>query len=262
MRMMAVSWALVFLVLLAGLVVAAILGIVAMARRGPSPVARLASVPVRAPAPQPDPADRRRILEMVRDGKLGPEEADRLLTALGASHPDGGGSAVCPYCAEAMPPEVAVCPSCGTRLPGSGSPRTVATPAGSSTVSGGAKALALYAVIIGAVVVWESVGGSAFRGIRHPAFLVRGLLGGLGIASGIQMWRGHRTGWVLGLVWSASQIVEIILHQLPLNRQVLHVGFTTVTNGNGWGVNSVGIVLVCLFVAVSKSFAPAPGRPT
>lgn len=184
MRMMAVSWALVFLVLLAGLVVAAILGIVAMARRGPSPVARLASVPVRAPAPQPDPADRRRILEMVRDGKLGPEEADRLLTALGASHPDGGGSAVCPYCAEAMPPEVAVCPSCGTRLPGSGSPRTVATPAGSSTVSGGAKALALYAVIIGAVVVWESVGGSAFRGIRHPAFLVRGLLGGWGSPRG------------------------------------------------------------------------------
>jgi hypothetical protein len=110
-----------------------------------------------------------------------------------------------------------------------------------------AKAVALFTLIIGVIagVPW---------GMDSVPGFCQTVLGWLGVAAAVLMMRVHPVGWWLGLVWAIAQVVEIIVENEPLNRQVLFLGGSTTTNGVGLGLNMVGIILVVLYLCVRKQF--------
>ena len=77
----------------------------------------------------------------------------------------------------------------------------------------------------------------------------------LGLLAGIQILRGKSIGWNLGIAWSALQIVTVIIHRQIVNQQVFHLGANYHTNGQGFGINLVGIILLVLFIK-AKSDQP------
>ena len=111
--------------LIAGIVVALLL---AKGRKSTTPSPVPSSDFTSRPAPPSKPAveltedarkERRRILKMINEQKISPEEADELLDALAqnsnsrSSTPSGR---QCPWCAESIPEDAVICPECRTSL--------------------------------------------------------------------------------------------------------------------------------------------------
>ena len=116
----------------------------------------------------------------------------------------------------------------------------------------------VYVLVICAVILFSTFGiifhVSGF-GSGGVVALVLALLGGIGA---ILLMKGNSAGWGICMVWSAVQIVPVIVHGHFLNRQVLHVGIISTTSGSGLGLNIVGIVLLSLFVVAKRQSTGVP----
>ncbi len=77
---------------------------------------------------------------------------------------------------------------------------------------------------------------------------VQVLLASLGLVSAGLICKGSPTGWMLGILWSAMQIVEVQVAGVAINRQWFHVGASFNVNAIGFGVNLVGAALFILFL--------------
>lgn len=189
--------------------------------------------------------ERTRILEMVESGTVTPEEGDRLLESL---EQRTGPRLRCPYCAEEIPAQTAICPECNSTLGGRQTLDPVQpTGQGFYSLTGLGKFLVCYMFLICGLVWVFSIG--RFSPCAAPSMM----LALLGIAGAVLVCKGSRTGWVLGTIWAAVQIVPVIVNGLVLNQQILHVGINWVTNGSGVGFNAVGLVLTVLFIKAMPS---------
>ncbi len=190
-------------------------------------------------------AEMTRILEMVQSGRVTPEEGERLLASL---EQRAGPRRRCPYCAEDISAQAVICPECNSALE-TGQTRHSAqrTGHGFHSLTGLGKFLVCYTFMV-CGLVWVF-------GIAHfpPRGISSMLLALLGIVAAVLICRGSRAGWVLGIIWAAAQIVPIIVNNTVLNRQILLVGNTWTTNGDGAGFNVVGLVLMILFIRAMPS---------
>lgn len=80
------------------------------------------------------------------------------------------------------------------------------------------------------------------------------LLALFGLCAAILMCRGKREGWIMGMIWSAAQIIVIIIGSSAINRQFLHLGVYSTVNGSGLGFNLVGVLLAIFFVTARKDW--------
>jgi len=185
-------------------------------------------------------SERQRILDMVQSGAVSPEEADRLLESL---EQRGKARQRCPYCAEEIPAGVALCPECNSSLGGqSAASGLQRSGTGFHSLSSLGKFLVCYTLLICGIVLVFAIAHCS------PATVSGMILAALGIASGILMCKGSAAGWWLGALWGGIQILPVVVANTVLNRQVLHLGVLSTTNGSGFGVNAVGIVLLVLFL--------------
>ena len=178
--------------------------------------------------------EQQRILGLVESGKVTPEEGERLLASL---EQRSRGRQQCPFCAESIPAEIAACPECGSALGANhASPAMVQNGSGFHALGGLAKFLVCYLFLI--------------CGIQFipPWNITAVLLAALGIVAGVMICKGSRTGWGLGTLWAGVQILPIVAAGAILNRQILHLGILSTTNGSGIGFNLVGLVLLILFI--------------
>ncbi len=183
----------------------------------------------------------RRILSMVESGKLSAEEADRLLNEMNAA-----ATVTCPWCAEEIPADCRICPECHTAL--SSSPPVPAAGTHERVPLGTLNGILLcYTFVVGVIEVISHLGA-----FTSPAGVVRALLGGLALFAAWLMWKRDLFGWTLGILWSAAQIVLIVLHGAVLNVQFFCFPFITTTNDNGVGLNFLAILLLVLFVVGRK----------
>jgi hypothetical protein len=182
------------------------------------------------------------VLRMVSEGKISPEEGEKLLDALERKQT----SRRCPWCAETIPATALRCPECHSDLArASGEARPGR---GYRTLGGLSKGLIVYVFVVCGIVLLGRLGHFTPVGIPQM------LLAGLGILAAVLMCKGERAGWGLGVAWSCAQIVEIIVSGTALNRQFLHVGVTFTANGAGFGINLVGIVLLVLFLKAGREW--------
>lgn len=191
----------------------------------------------------------KRILEMVESGRISAAEGARLLESTRST--DKPGNIKCPFCAEMVIPNADICPECHSDLQAS------TTALALQTLNPIGKFLVIYTVLItGFWMVSSLLSGGAFS--FSPQTVIGFLLSALGMTAGIMLIKGNPTGWSLGILWSALQIVEIIVNYQPLNRQVLQLGANFHTNGRGLGINLLGIILLVLFIKAKNANPPAP----
>ena len=194
--------------------------------------------------------ERRRILEMVESGQISAADGAKLLAS--TQKIEGGDSLTCPYCAESIPILIGHCPECGSNLDAPVTPSTNHSRS-FQALSGLGKFLVVYTLL---VTGFWLVSSTLTDGICiTESSLFGGLLAVLGLLAGIQILRGKPIGWNLGIVWSALQIVTVIIHCQIVNQQVFHLGANYHTNGQGLGINLVGIILLILFIK-AKSAQP------
>ena len=193
--------------------------------------------------------DTRRILEMVESGKVSAAEGARLLESTRTT--GGTGTMKCPFCAETVLPRAGICPECNSNVHVAPIPSASAT--GFHALTGLGKFLVIYTLLItGFWLVSTLLAGGHFFSMS-PQTVIGSLLAVLGLVSGIMIIKGKPVGWGLGILWAILQIVEIIANYQPLNRQVLHLGINTVTNGSGLGINLLGIILLVLFIKAKNA---------
>ncbi|MCK4565161.1 MAG: hypothetical protein KAU94_10865 [Verrucomicrobia bacterium] len=182
--------------------------------------------------------EQQRILELVESGKVTPEEGERLLASL---EQRSRGHQQCPFCAESIPSETTLCPECGSALGANhASPAMVQNGSGFHALGGLGKFLVCYTFLVCGLMWLLSLGH--FR----PSIAL--LLAALGIVAAVLICKGSRTGWVLGTLWAGVQILPIVAAGAILNRQILHLGILSTTNGSGIGFNLVGVILLILFI--------------
>lgn len=181
----------------------------------------------------------KRILDMVENGSISPAEGTRLMDSLRL--PVKSPSVTCPYCAETIRAGSRHCPECGSNLEAS-----LASPAGRAgsfhALSGLGRFLVIYTLVISGIKLL-----SLFAAFSLPGF-IGCLLAAIGLTAGILILKGHPAGWNLGIAWAALQFITVIIHGQVLNIQVLHLGFNFNVNGQGFGVNLVGLILLILFI--------------
>lgn len=186
--------------------------------------------------------EQQRILDMVQTGTVTPEEGARLLASL---EQRSRGRQQCPFCAESIPADVALCPECGSTLGAHIAPvATQQNGNGFHALGSMGKFLVCYTFLICGVVLLLS--------LSH--FSVSMVLAGLGIVGAVLICKGSRTGWRVATLWAGLQIIPVVLNGTTLNQQLLHLGMVSTTNGSGFGFNLVGLILLILFI---KSTPPA-----
>lgn len=180
----------------------------------------------------------KRVLAMVESGRISPAEGARLLESTKTSAMSG--TATCPYCAEPIPAGSGICPECSSKL----TPFTAAPSPGNGfqALSGLGKFLVVYTLLVTGYTLLHLF----FKFDLNSATTV--LLATLGLAAGILILKGRPSGWKLGMLWAALQIIPIIVHYQPINEQFFHFGIKSQTNGQGLGFNLVGVILLILFI--------------
>lgn len=186
-----------------------------------------------------------RILRLVEEGKVSPAEGERLIASLEARQQ----TMRCPYCAESIPAGLNVCPECATPLAAASFAPPAARPAsrGLSHLSGLGKVLVVYTFIVTAIVILTNLSV-----IMSPAGIFRTGLAVLGVAAAVLICKGRSVGWGLAMLWSGLQIVRITLGGYVLNQQGLAFSFNYSSNGSGFGINFLGILLLVLFIVASR----------
>jgi hypothetical protein len=116
-----------------------------------------------------------------------------------------------------------------------------------------AKFLAIYVLVVSAITGFPW-GMDSFGGFTQTA------LGWMGLAAAVLMIMARPLGWWLGLAWSLAQVVPVIVERQCLNRQFLAVSWTQTVNGDGFGINAVGIILAVLFLLVRRQFLEGYAR--
>ena len=185
-----------------------------------------------------DDTEVKRILDMVENGKISAAEGARLLDTTRA--PSTAGWVTCPFCAETISTKERLCPECGSDL--DTPPARSSTGPGFQSLSGLGKFLVVYTLMVAGL---ELLGLFFAVGIGA---LVTTLLSVLGLFAGIMILKGQSRGWGLGMLWSALQIVCVILRGEVINQQIFHLGMTQHVNGQGLGFNLVGVILLILFI--------------
>ena len=196
--------------------------------------------------------DTRRILEMVESGRISAAEGARLLESTRSTGSSGG--IKCPFCAETVVPNAGICPECNSSI--HASPAPPASAGGFHALTGLGKFLVIYTLLITGfwLVSTLFMGGHFFS--LTPQTIVGSLLAVLGLTAGIMILKGKPAGWNLGMLWSGLQIIELFVRHQPLNRQVLQLGANFLTNGDGLGINLVGIILLILFIKAKAANQP------
>jgi hypothetical protein len=113
---------------------------------------------------------------------------------------------------------------------------------GFHALTGLGKFLVIYTLLVSGIKLL-----SLFFSFSFGA-MVGVLLSVLGLTAGIMILKGRPGGWSLGILWSALQIITIIIRGQIINQQVFHIGMNFNTNGQGMGINLIGIVLLILFI--------------
>jgi len=103
--------------------------------------------------------------------------------------------------------------------------------------------------VVSCIVLFSNV-----TSLPSPDALCRLAVAGLGVAAGVLIWRMHPSGWVLGVIWAALQIVTVYIGGASLNKMFFFIGGSFNTNGSGLGINIVGIVLLVLFIRGMKQY--------
>lgn len=202
----------------------------------------------------------RRILELVEAGTITPEEGDRLVSSLDIRQQ----SCRCPYCAEEIALGLDRCPECASPLytaPPPPAPRDDAGESGIRALGGLGKFLLLYTFLVTAVVI--------LTGIMPPhsaASMCQVGLAGLGLFAVVLITRGNPAGFGLGALWGGLQIPLVIVNHAVVNRQLFTININWIVNGDGLGINLVGIVLLILFIkarniSIAPYQSPAVARP-
>jgi predicted amidophosphoribosyltransferase len=188
----------------------------------------------------------KRVLDMVESGRISAAEGAALLES--AQTFTTSETTTCPYCAESIASDGGICPECGSNL---AIPFTAPPSAGSGfqALSGLGKFLVVYTLLVSGYILLHLF----FKFDSNSAFTA--LLAALGLAAGIMILRDHPSGWKLGMLWSALQIVPVIIHYQPINEQFFHLGIKNHVNGQGLGFNLVGLILLILFIKAK------PARP-
>jgi hypothetical protein len=192
----------------------------------------------------------RRILEMVESGQISAADGAKLLAS--TQQAEAAESLVCPYCAESISIRSGHCPECGSNLDAPVNP-PMNHSHGFQALSGLGKFLVVYTLLVTGFGLVSTVLSDGMHLTESSLF--GGLLALLGLLAGIHILRGKPIGWSLGIIWSALQIVTVILRGQIINQQVFHLGANFHTNGQGFGINLVGIVLLVLFIK-AKSTQP------
>jgi hypothetical protein len=194
--------------------------------------------------------ERRRILEMVENGQISAADGAKLLASTQLA--EAAASLVCPYCAESISIRSGHCPECGSNLDAPVNSPTNRS-RGFQALSGLGKFLVIYTLLVAGFWLVSSVLANGISITESSLF--GGLMALLGLLAGIQILRGNSIGWSLGITWSALQIVTVIIRGQIVNQQVFHLGANFHTNGQGFGINLVGIILLPLFIK-AKSAQP------
>lgn len=185
----------------------------------------------------------KRILDMIESGKITAAEAARLLeTARPAQR--AAENKVCPFCAENIPAHNDPCPECGSHLKGSASHGDTGT--GFHALSTFSKSMVIYTLVVSGFVL--ATGFVPGNKVLYQMDILNLLLAGLGLTAGILMFKGKAAGWGLAMLWAALQIITIVVHSEVINQQVFHFGINFHTNGQGLGINLVGIILLILLI--------------
>lgn len=195
----------------------------------------------------------RKILEMVESGQISADDGAKLLAS--TQQAETAESLSCPYCAESIPIHSGHCPECGSNLntPVAPSPNQSR---GFQALTGLGKFLVVYTLLVTGIWLISSL---LFGGMRlTEASLFGGMLSLLGLFAGIQILRGHPIGWNLGIAWSALQIVTVIIRGQIVNQQVFRLGANFHANGQGLGINLVGIILLILFIKAKSAQSRCP----
>jgi hypothetical protein len=190
-----------------------------------------------------DPVEEERIQAMVESGKISREEGDELIEALKASSK----TVKCPYCAEEVSPRNRKCPECDSDI-------IFEAP---NQASSGRQRKSAPRVINGILIVYMLVVGALILVFRWPPnqtllFLPMKLMAVMAITSAILMIYDKKLGWYLGIIWSCLQIVLIYMSFGCLNKQFFVLQYYFLFNGNGIGINLVGIILLVLFIIAGK----------
>ena len=190
-----------------------------------------------------DPVEKERIQAMVESGKISSEEGNELIEALKASSK----TVKCPYCAEEVSPRNRKCPECDSDI--------IIAP--SNQASSGRQRKSAPRVINGILIVYMLVVGALILVFRWPPnqtllFLPMKLMAVMAITSAILMIYDKKLGWYLGIIWSCLQIVLIYFSFGCINKQFFVLQYYFLFNGNGIGINLVGIILLVLFIIDGK----------
>ena len=186
-------------------------------------------------------AEQQRILGLVESGKVTPEEGERLLASL---EQRTRSRQICPFCAETIPAETALCPECGSALGA-----TQASPTGTQggngfhALGGLGKFLVIYTFLVCGLQFIPSWNIAAV------------LLAMLGIFAAVLICKGSPAGWTLAKLWAGIQIIPVVLNGIFLNQQGLDLKILFTTNGSGIGFNLIGLILLILFI---KATPPKP----
>lgn len=210
---------------------------------------------------EPNEQELQRILSLVADGTITPEEGDRLVESL-EKRKD---SIRCPFCAERIAAGLEQCPECASILrvpPPPHSPPFQQTGGGVPAMGGLGKFLLLYTFVVTSIVILTEL-----RALYVPASACRIALAGLGFTAAFLISKGNPAGWTLGAWWGGLQAPLIILGHAVINKQLFTLSLKGSMNGFGLGMNLVGIILLIFFLkakraaAYSQSFA-GPDRYT
>jgi len=184
----------------------------------------------------------RRVLDLVASGVITPDEGERLLSSIEPR----GRRVRCVYCAEMIPAGREICSECGSNQCSRPVFQKSPPPHQRSRwaeLSGLQKSLVIYMVVASSLVILSGFG--TFFVVSET---VQVLLASLGLVSAGLICKGSPTGWMLGILWSAMQIVEVQVAGVAINRQWFHVGASFNVNAIGFGVNLVGAALFILFL--------------
>jgi hypothetical protein len=181
----------------------------------------------------------KRILAMVESGKISAAEGARLLESTRPVTPPE--TETCPYCAERIPIRSGSCPECGSNL-GAAIIPTPDSGTGLHSLTGLSRFLVVYTLLVSGFKLFSLFFSFGFHAV------IGSLLSILGLVAGLMILKGKAEGWTLGILWSALQVVTVIIGYQIVNQQVLHLGINFNTNGQGLGINLIGIILLILFI--------------
>lgn len=80
------------------------------------------------------------------------------------------------------------------------------------------------------------------------------VISAIGLTAGILMWKRAPGGWLLGVLWSAAQIVTVNLGRGWLNEPLIYVGSRASFNQAGIGINLIGVLLLIAFIRLRSEF--------